>query len=66
MLQRNEITQYNSHITQQTGKKKHTEPIQRHTDKMPRKEKKTQTKLQRQMKTIRGTVVTKMTNSNPT
>jgi hypothetical protein len=40
MLQRNEITQYNSHITQQTGKKKHTEPIQRHTDKMPRKEKK--------------------------
>jgi hypothetical protein len=65
MLQRNEITQYNSHITQQTGKK-NTKPIQRHTDKMPRKVKKIQTKLQRQMKTIRGTVVTKMTISNPT
>ena len=30
------------------------------------KKKKKQTKLQRQMKTIRGTVVTKMTNNNPT
>jgi hypothetical protein len=30
------------------------------------KKKKTQTKLQRQMKTIRGTVVTEMKNNNPT
>jgi hypothetical protein len=42
------------------------EPIQRHVNKMLGKAKKTQTKLQRQMKTIRGTVVTKMTNNNPT
>jgi hypothetical protein len=36
------------------------EPIQRHVNKMLGKAKKTQTKLQRQIKTIRGTVVTKM------
>jgi hypothetical protein len=40
------------------------ESIRRHTYKM--KGKKTQTKLQRQIKTIRGTVVTEMKNNNPT
>jgi hypothetical protein len=35
------------------------EPIQRHRDKLTGKGKKKQTKLQKQMKTIRGTVVTK-------
>ena len=33
------------------------EPIQRHTDKMTGKLKKKQTKPQKQMKTIRGTIV---------
>jgi hypothetical protein len=36
------------------------EPIQRHTDKMLGKAKKTQIKLQRQIKTIKGIVVTEM------
>jgi len=40
-------------------KKKNMEPIQRHRDKLTGKGKKKQTKLQKQMKTIRGTVVTK-------
>jgi hypothetical protein len=35
------------------------EPIQRHRDKLTGKGKKKQTKLQKQMKTIKGTVVTK-------
>jgi hypothetical protein len=39
--------------------KKNMEPIQRHRDKLTGKGKKKQTKLQKQMKTIRGTVVTK-------
>jgi hypothetical protein len=66
MLQRNEITQYNSHITQQTGKKNTRNPFKGIQIRCQEKKKKTQTKLQRQMKTIRGTVVTKMTNNNPT
>jgi hypothetical protein len=39
------------------------EPIQRHRDKLTGKGKKKQTKLQKQMKTIRGTVVTKNKNN---
>jgi hypothetical protein len=41
------------------------EAIQRHTDKMTGKGKK-KTKLQKQMKRIRGTVVTEMKKNNAT
>jgi len=41
------------------------EPIQRHRDKLTGKGKKKQTKLQKQMKTIRGTVVTKKKKTMP-
>ena len=47
-------------------KKKNMEPIQRHRDKLTGKGKKKQTKLQKQMKTIRGTVVTKKKKNNAT
>jgi len=46
-------------------KKKNMEAIQRHTDKMTGKGKK-KTKLQKQMKRIRGTVVTEMKKNNAT